>query len=781
MLKFRPVKADDIKEISGWISNEEEFFYWSKGKLGTYPATEEDYRGFFVKASEAFKVFPFIAEAEDTVVGCVVLRSFAKTECVEISHVLVSPMVRGRGYGMAMIKVAARYSFEMLKAERVVIEAFVDNDAQFRMYAAVGFREDGVQTSYQFRGRNVFTKEMEMLSSSRDAVNSDSVIPEDDIIKEIIGRNKLRYEFQPIIDASTGDIFGYEALMRTSMDLQVSPVAILDYAKREGKLKDVEKLTFFNVMQFYQENRKLFGNRKLFINSIPGFQLSKRDYTEFQRRYKDCFENMVIEITEWTEFKDEDLADLLKRSVDDHFELAIDDYGTGYSNTSSLLTYTPSYLKIDRLLISDIHQETKKQHFVKSIVEFASANGIKTLAEGVENSAEMRTVIELGVDFIQGFYTARPSVHVLEAVDNGIRNEIITSSVKGTNQEVRKIYSLSGEAELPIMRLALEKYTGLVIDQPEFILVGNTGYTADMSIKIKDGTKCRLTIRNVFIESVDQLPCIELGKNCELTLVLEGENRMLRYGILVPGSSKLTIEGDGNLRIRAQGKSSYAIGSSWNAVVGDIKWKGKGSLDVLVEADEEIGIGGGSPGKGCGISLESGAVRIESASGRAISLGTVSGTPRIRIKGCKLRLDVKIDRGVGIGTIEGKLDTVITRADVSVICAGSFISAIGSVGVTSGHIRIVESTLDVQANGQKLYLMGAPEGDIDIDFKDSVVNFKGEGNAVLGLGTGDEGSCITAQKTSCNIRIASGFPVVYGAKNDKVSFAGGIQSVSVNE
>ncbi len=622
---------------------------------------------------------------------------------------------------------------------------------------------------------------VELISDFVGGSTDDAVIPEDEIIKEIIARNRLRYAFQPIVDASTGEVFGYEALMRADVGINVSPMTILDYATRKKKLYDIEKLTIFNTMEFFEKNKELMEGKKIFINSIPGYQLNKKDYAEFLEKYGSYFKDVVLEITENTEFKDKELSVLLDRSSSAGFELAIDDYGTGYSNTSSLLSYLPTYLKIDRLLISNIHEDNKKQHFVKSIIEFADNYGVRTLAEGVENAAELQMVIDLGVDLIQGFYTAKPSYDIITEIDEDIKAEIITASVKGNNMETRKVYAVNGEPELPIMRLALEKYTGILIGSEEFTLVGNTRYSAEMSIKIKDGTKCRLTLRDVFVESIQALPCIELGIGSEVTLVLEGYSRLNKYGIMVPESSKLIIEGDGNLQIRSMGVSSYAIGNMWKSSVGDITWRGTGSLDILVEAEEGIGIGGGRFGDGCGVNLLAGIVRIEPACGKAIAIGAVDGDPMIIISDCKLQLDVKVEKGIGIGCLEGTQNTRIKRANLNILCAGNTIGAIGTIEEAEGSISVENSEISMLANGQQLYLIGGNAGDLSIVFLDSFIDIRGEGNNVLAIGTKDMKAGINSRQTVCNVKLASGTPLVYGAASENITFWGGLQRVSVNE
>lgn len=782
MLKLRPYKRCDARKVASWIASENEFYIWSAGILGSYPLTGERFVDFCVSKADDDTFFGMVAERDNEAVGYVAL-SYPDPEDrseIRMSMIIVDSAKRGRGYGIGMLKLAISYAFDYLKVTRLTAGVFEQNVTARQTYRTLGFNETGESYLCDIKGDKWKRIVVERFAegNSRPAADADT---KDEIIKEIIDNNKLNYAYQPIVDSKTGEIFGYEALMRADTSANVSPLDILNYATRENRLFDIERLTFENVMRFFTANLNLFHGKKIFINSIPGNQPSDELYAKYQEINREYIKYLVIEITEYREFEGEELNTLIDRSSRDGFEIAIDDYGTGFSNTSSLLKYLPHYLKIDRLLISNIHEEPKKQHFVKSIIEFAQTNGFKTLAEGVETSAELNCVIELGVDLIQGYYTARPSFEVIESIHEDIKNEIISFSVKGSNQDVRKIYTLNGETELPVMRLALEQYTGILIDQEEFTLVGNTGYSAEMSVKIKDGIKTRLTIRDMFLESINQLPCIELGDGSELTLVLEGENRMTKFGIMVPESSTLIIEGDGNLQIRAQGKSSFAIGNISSSGVGDITWRGTGSLDILVEADDGIGIGGGEFRSGCGMNILSGAVRIEPASGKAIAIGAKSGKPHIRISECSLRLDVKIDKGIGIGCMNGAQDIAINNAKVNVMCAGREVAGIGSIESTGGRITIDDSEMSVMANGQQLYLIGAKSGDLDIRIRNSTLDLKGEGNGVLAMGSADLSSHIRAEKAICNVKLASGNPVVYGTKPEDAVFAGGISSVSVNE
>lgn len=783
MIGLRPYKKCDAAVVASWVLDEREFHQWSGGLLGDYPFSEKNLHDFAESVVDETGCIQMIATEKGIPVGHLMFRSReGQNDTIHLSFVIVDPSKRGQGIGKAMVRAASNYAFDYLNAKKITLRVYEENYYALRTYLSVGFHETSNRSPYLFQTEHWSSVLMELFSDKSLADENLNENAEDEVVKDIIKNNRFVYAFQPIVSAQSGDIFGYEALMRAENDgVPVSPLRILDYASEHNQLYEVEKLTMNNVLSTYSFDRKDFGNRKIFINSIPGYQLKGKDYGELSLKYKEFFENVVIEVTEHTQFKSNELKRLLDRSAKDGFKIAIDDYGTGYSNTSNLLEYLPNYLKIDRLLISEIHEDTKRQHFVKAIVEFAHSNGFLALAEGVETASELKMVIGLGVDLIQGYYTARPSFEVIDEIDADIRNEIVNTNVSNQTSETRKIYVVQDEKELPLLRVALEQNSGILISGEEFTLVGNTKYCAEMSVKIKDDSKTRLVIRDVFLESVMQLPCIELGQNVDLTLVLEGENKLRRLGIYVPESSKLRIEGDGNLALRIQGINAYGIGNNYDAGFGSICWAGTGSLDILVEADYGVGIGGGYSSSVDGIRLTSGIVRIEPASRESIGIGSTAGEMPITVSDCQLHLDLKTDHGIGLGNGGKAQNTTIRNSQVNAICAGSNIAAIGSTNQSDGEINIEESDISVLSNGQNLCLIGCPDGPLKIVINDSTVNVRGEGNEVTAIGSTNMNGHIESKHSIVNVKVASGVPHLFGAKEEDIEFKGGLRSISLNE
>lgn len=604
---------------------------------------------------------------------------------------------------------------------------------------------------------------------------------EEKTVNTILDENRFRYAFQPIVDAKTGNIYAYEALMRAELEEPVSPFLILKYATKGHRLYDIERATFFNVFAEVSRNLEAFEGKKIFINSIPGYQLDDADYQRLRCEYTDLLKQFVVEITEQTELNNTGLERMLQRSGDDGFGIAVDDYGTGYSNTSSLLRYLPNCVKIDRLLVTNIQEDPKKQHFVKSIIEFAHDNGFLVLAEGVETAGELRAVIHMGIDLIQGYYTAKPSLEVIQEIDAEIKNEIISVNLDTSDPKERKIFMVTSEKELFLMRLALEQYTGILLPQQEVTLVGNAEYVAGMNVKIKDGSTCRLTLKNVRLESLHGQPCIDIGENAHLTLILEGDNELNEVGIRVPEGSSLHIEGSGNLSVRAKGVKCYGIGNALNAGVGSIVLGSSGNLKVWIEGARCIGIGGGIYRSGDGVKITGGSISIGGACEKIIGVGCLEGAMPIDIGSCRLKVEMNVATGIGIGCLGDDQNIRVASSRLDILGSGSNLCGIGSTQRTGGVIHIATSKVIIKINGQKVRLLGNAGGELYILTEDSRLELTSEGSEVSAIGSMDKTATIKGRHATYNINIHAGQYAVLGAMEENISFDGGERLLKVNE
>ena len=228
----------------------------------------------------------------------------------------------------------------------------------------------------------------------------------------LINEELISYHFQPIIDAKDGSVFAYEALMRVDLPTLHSPADVLRLAREENCLHEVERITFFCASSAYQalENAgKVVPSALLFVNSIASQYLTPDELSEYSARYASILPRIVIEITE-EEVLDPKALRIKQTIPGSSGAFALDDYGSGYSNERSLLELSPNYIKIDLSIIRDIDTDANKRQIVSNTVSYAHQRGMKVVAEGLETADEVRTVLSLGVDLMQGFFLAMPQV-----------------------------------------------------------------------------------------------------------------------------------------------------------------------------------------------------------------------------------------------------------------------------------------------------------------------------------------------------------------------------------
>lgn len=220
----------------------------------------------------------------------------------------------------------------------------------------------------------------------------------------------VKYYFQPLVCARTGKVLAYEALMRSELPILKRPDVVMNIAREEGALGDIERITMFHACTRFCELRDqglIQGDELLFVNSIASQHMSEEDVQKFSDRFGDIKKQLVIEITE-EESLDYKALEAKKNAPGFASTFALDDYGSGYSNEKSLLDLSPGYIKVDLSIIRDIDKNADKQQIVENIVAYAHKRGMKIVAEGLETPEEIHAVLELEVDLLQGFYLGRP-------------------------------------------------------------------------------------------------------------------------------------------------------------------------------------------------------------------------------------------------------------------------------------------------------------------------------------------------------------------------------------
>lgn len=239
----------------------------------------------------------------------------------------------------------------------------------------------------------------------------------------LVRERQVDYYFQPIFSARDGHVAAYEALMRPRLPALSSPQRVMELASEMGRLYDIEKLTLFRACECYEALEaagKVEPDARVFVNSIASVSLNDEDWAHFRAAHKAILPKLVVEITEEEEMNEQALEQ--KRNAPGAPAIfALDDYGSGYSNGNSLLTIAPHYVKVDIAIIRGIDADPDKQQFLKALIEYARPRGVQVLAEGVETMDDLRRVLEMGVDLLQGYCLARPAAEPLSICEKAAR------------------------------------------------------------------------------------------------------------------------------------------------------------------------------------------------------------------------------------------------------------------------------------------------------------------------------------------------------------------------
>ena len=230
--------------------------------------------------------------------------------------------------------------------------------------------------------------------------------------RQLLSNAQVFYCFQPIFSARSGKVVAYEALMRSDLPTLRSPATIMKLAREQGALYEIERITFTKALETFDSLCRagsVSEEAMLFVNSIANTCLSHEDGKYINNHWHELCHRMVVEITE-EEAIDYEALEKKRNAPGFSGMFALDDYGSGYSNENTLLQLAPRFIKVDIAIIRGIDTSPDKQQILRNVVAYAHPRSMKIVAEGVETAAELRTVIELGADLLQGYFLARPAI-----------------------------------------------------------------------------------------------------------------------------------------------------------------------------------------------------------------------------------------------------------------------------------------------------------------------------------------------------------------------------------
>ncbi len=249
------------------------------------------------------------------------------------------------------------------------------------------------------------------------AVYSDSLVQKDRYLENItmtkvlnnaIKENRIVPYYQPICDTQTKEVVKYEVLARL-LDEDgnvISPAEFINLAKQIRLYSEITKTVFDKAVES-AEKHGLHVSVNLSADDIHNPQT--RDYIIDRLAMSNFSNHITFELLESEETKSyEEISAFIRRVKVFGVKVAIDDFGSGYSNFAKILKLKVDYIKIDGSFIRKIDTDQDSKEFVEIIHKLASTYNLKTVAEFVSNEAIYNMVKSIGIDYVQGYKLGRP-------------------------------------------------------------------------------------------------------------------------------------------------------------------------------------------------------------------------------------------------------------------------------------------------------------------------------------------------------------------------------------
>jgi len=265
--------------------------------------------------------------------------------------------------------------------------------------------KEGLDNALRAKSKVSFSNDSSIIASKEAKENLEMI----KTVKIALDNFNIVSYFQPIINNKTKEVEKYESLVRLIDEGGniLSPFHFLNVSKKGNYYSKITQRVLENSFKILHTI-----NTKLSIN------ISAKDIEKEQTRvqifalleqYKEDAHRIIFELLEDENVENFNIIKEFIHTVKAKgVQIAIDDFGAGYSNFERILEFEPDIVKIDGSLVKNIEHDTFSRNIVETIVLFAKKQNIETIAEYVENESIFNILNELGVDYSQGYYFGKP-------------------------------------------------------------------------------------------------------------------------------------------------------------------------------------------------------------------------------------------------------------------------------------------------------------------------------------------------------------------------------------
>jgi diguanylate cyclase (GGDEF)-like protein len=235
------------------------------------------------------------------------------------------------------------------------------------------------------------------------------------LLRPALAEGQFTLYYQPMVSVGCGEITTVEALLRWPQPdgSMIGPDQFIPLAESSGLINELGKWVLQQACMFCARQRQQgFSNLRVAVNlSVMQFKDGHLQDTVQSALHEAGLPPQALEL-ELTESLLIDETDQIQNQLNSLSELgitiAIDDFGSGYSNLGYLRNFNASKLKIDRSFISSLCVTEHNERLVKAIINMATSLGLQTVAEGIEDEDTLKKLLAMGCDIGQGYYWSKP-------------------------------------------------------------------------------------------------------------------------------------------------------------------------------------------------------------------------------------------------------------------------------------------------------------------------------------------------------------------------------------
>lgn len=247
--------------------------------------------------------------------------------------------------------------------------------------------------------------------AKRDHIDAQNEMMQLHHLQKAYNDEKLVLAFQPIISSADGSVLEYETLLRIDEGngKYDSAGRFIPIAEKMGTVEAIDELVLSKVVEEIKNSEKV----RLAIN-ISNLTTTNDNWHRFCSKIlsdEKIASRISIEITETAAQKDLRKTAYFTASMQAlGCRVALDDFGVGFTSFRQLRSLSVDYVKIDGSYILGLEDNRENLIFIKSLIDFNKSYGLKTIAECIENGEVAKKLMDLGVDYMQGYYFGKPEV-----------------------------------------------------------------------------------------------------------------------------------------------------------------------------------------------------------------------------------------------------------------------------------------------------------------------------------------------------------------------------------